>query len=75
LLTLAGFVKESYGKDTFQPAEIKGLFRDAGGSFAGQFYARFQMGGKQRWIAPDTVKKGSYYVTNTEQSITRWIPR
>jgi hypothetical protein len=65
ILTLAGFLKESHNKDSFQPPEIKSLFRDAGEVSPANFTRDFKWVVSSGWIAPDNAKKGSYYITNT----------
>lgn len=65
ILTLAGFLKESHSKDSFQPLEIKSLFRDAGEVSPANFTRDFKWVVSSGWIAPDNAKRGSYYITNT----------
>jgi len=65
ILTLAGFLKEHHSKDAFAPGEIKSLFRDAGEMLPGNFGRDFKWVVNNGWIAPDSSKKGSYYITNT----------
>jgi hypothetical protein len=65
ILTLACFLKDAHNKDSFQAAEIKPLFRDAGELMPANFTRDFNWAVSSGWIAPDHVKKGSYFVTNT----------
>lgn len=65
ILTLAGFLKDSNNKTSFQGGEIKSLFRDAGELMPANFTRDFKWVVNSGWIAPDPSKKGSYYITNT----------
>lgn len=65
ILTLAGFLKESHNKDSFQQGEIKSLFRDAGELMPANLTRDFKWVVSSGWIAPDPTKKGSFYITNT----------
>ena len=65
ILTLAGFLKESHNKDSFQQGEIKSLFRDAGELLPANLTRDFKWVVSSGWIAPDPAKKGSFYITNT----------
>lgn len=65
ILTLAGFLKESHNKDSFQQGEIKSLFRDAGELMPANLTRDFKWVVSSGWIAPDSNKKGSFYITNT----------
>lgn len=65
ILTLAGFLKESHNKDSFQQGEIKSLFRDAGELIPANLTRDFKWVVSSGWIAPDPAKKGSFYITNT----------
>lgn len=65
ILTLAGFLKESHNKDTFEQGEIKSLFRDAGELIPANLNRDFKWVVSNGWIAPDPTKKGSFYITNT----------
>lgn len=69
ILTLAGFLKESHNKDSFQQGEIKSLFRDAGELLPANLTRDFKWVVSSGWIAPDPVKKGSFYITNTGMKV------
>jgi len=69
ILTLAGFLKESHDKDSFQQGEIKSLFRDAGELMPANFTRDFKWVVSSGWIAPDPSKKGSFYITNTGMKV------
>ncbi len=65
ILALAGFLRAAHNKDSFQPSEIKGLFRDAGELTPANFRRDFKWVVSSGWIAEDQAKRGIYYITNT----------
>lgn len=65
ILTVAGYLKNIEGKDSFHPNEIKNLFREAAEILPGNFSRDLRWVKKNGWIAEDSKKKGNYYVTNT----------
>ena len=71
ILSLAGFLSESRGKNSFQKGEIKSLFRDAGEILPANFTRDFKWTISNGWIGPDTAKKGNYFVTNTGWKVLR----
>ena len=71
ILTLAGYIVDTYQKDSFQPNEIKNLFRDAGEVVPANFNRDFRWAVGNAWIAQDHVKKGNYYITNTGLKVLR----
>lgn len=71
ILTLAGYIVDTYQKDSFQPNEIKNLFRDAGEVLPANFNRDFRWAVSNAWIAQDHTKKGNYYITNTGMKVLR----
>lgn len=71
ILTLAGYIIDTYQKDSFQPNEIKNLFRDAGEVVPANFNRDFNWAVRNAWIAQDHAKKGNYYITNTGMKVLR----
>lgn len=69
ILALAGFLKESHNKDSFQQGEIKSLFRDAGELLPANLTRDFKWVVSSGWIAPDSTKKSSFYITNTGMKV------
>ncbi len=69
ILTLAGFLKEFHNKESFQQGEIKSLFRDAGEIIPANLTRDFKWVISNGWIAPDPIKKGSFYITNTGMKV------
>lgn len=71
ILTLAGHLRDSQGKDSFNSNEIKSLFRDAAEVLPANFSRDFRWVVKNGWIAKDLKKKGNYYITNTGFRVLR----
>lgn len=69
ILALAGFLKEFHNKDSFQQGEIKSLFRDAGEIIPANLTRDFKWTVSNGWIAQDSSKKGSFYITNTGMKV------
>lgn len=69
ILTLAGYIQEVEGRNSFNPGEIKRLFRDAGEVLPANFGRDFRWTKNSGWIAPDLAKKGNFYITNTGRKV------
>lgn len=65
ILTLAGYIKNVRGSDSFHPNEIKSLLRDVAEVLPANFTRDIKSTIKLGWIAPDPAKKKNFYVTNT----------
>ena len=50
-------------------SEIKSLFRDAGELLPANLTRDFKWVVSSGWIAPDSAKKGSFYITNTGMKV------
>lgn len=69
ILTLAGYLEKVEGRNSFNPGEIKRLFRDAGEILPANFGRDFRWTKNSGWITPDITKKGNFYITNTGRKV------
>lgn len=69
ILVFAGYLKEIENRDSFNPGEIKRLFRDAGEVLPANFVRDFGWVIRNGWVAADSEKKGNYFVTKTGMKV------
>jgi hypothetical protein len=71
ILTLAAYLRDIQGRDSFNSGEIKSLFRDAGEILPANFSRDFLCVRNLGWIANDPHAKGNFYITNTGLNVLK----
>ncbi|MBI2644247.1 MAG: hypothetical protein HYW95_01905 [Candidatus Wildermuthbacteria bacterium] len=64
IVALGAYLKEARGQDSFTPAEIRVLLRDAGEKLPGNLTRDLKVALRNAWIASDPSQRGTFYVTN-----------